>query len=377
MYWHPRTLRNFDWWLSLFVLVLTGVGLIMVFSAVTAFADSDEVRSHLVKQGAAIAMGVVAWVVLVLFDYTELRLMYRVLYAVNIGMLVLVLLIGVEINGSKSWIDLGPILVQPAEFSKILLILTLSHLLDRMERLTSWWDLALPALHALPVLGLVLVQGDLGTALVLAAICVVLVYAAGFPGTKLAAAGLAAFLVVGGIIFSHYQFGTQFPFKEHQWERIHIFLYPESDPLGAGWQVMQSKAAIGSGSMWGSGLGQGIITHSRWLPFQHTDFIFAVLAEEFGFVGGIVVLVLYALVFFRLGSIAQQARDRYGSLLCIGVAGLLGAHVIENIGMTLGLTPVTGIPLPFISYGPTALVSYLTAVGLAQSVAVHRDTITF
>lgn len=376
MYWHPRLWKNWDWAMALFTLLTVGAGLVVMNSAVMGW-NADGAQSYLTKQIAAVVLGVGTWMILSLFDYTDFRHMYRFLYAVNLFVLVLVLVIGVEQNGSKSWLDLKFFQIQPAELSKVLLIITLSKLLEQTERLSSWWDLFPPALHVLPILGLVLLQGDLGTALVIASISVVLVYCAGFPGRKIALAALVGAVVVVGLVYSHYRFGTDVPLKPYQWTRIHIYLYPESDPTGDGYQVMQSKVAIGSGGLWGKGYGQGTQNRLGYLPYQHTDFIFAVLCEEFGFAGGFALLCLFGLIFFRIGSVAHTAKDRFGALIAMGVAGLLGAHVLENIGMALGVTPVTGIPLPFVSYGPTALLANLVAIGLVQSVAVHRDTIMF
>jgi rod shape determining protein RodA len=376
LYWHPRYLKNWDWWLSLFTVMILAGGMAIMRSAVLGF-DPEGVGGYLIRQGAAVALGFLAWIILGLLDYTDLRVMYWILYGFNVLILVAVLLFGVELNGSKSWIDLKVFMVQPAELSKVLLVVTLSKHLDDMERLTSWWDLLTPVLHVLPIVGLVVLQGDLGTAMVIAAVAVVLVYCAGFPGKKILLAGILGAALVVGLVMSHYRWGTNFPLKDYQWQRIHVFLYPEADPTDRGYQVMQSKVAIGSGGLLGRGYGQGTQNKLGYLPYQHTDFIFAVLAEEFGFAGGFTVLMLYGLIFFRIGNVAQQARDRYGALMATGVAALLGAHVLENIGMTLGVTPVTGIPLPFISYGPTALLANLLALGLVQSIAIHRDTLTF
>lgn len=376
MYLHPRYLKNWDWWLSLFTVTILAFGMVVLSSAVMPF-DPGEAKGLLVKQGAAAALGLITWVLLGLLDYSEFRSMYRFVYAFNIFLLVLVLLIGTEVNGSKSWIDLKVFSVQPSELSKVLLVITLSKLLDEQERLQGWLDLVPPIIHVLPILGLVLVQGDLGTAMVIAVISVVLVYCAGFPGRKVLAVFLAGALVVAGLVVSHYRFGTSFPLEDYQWDRIHVYLYPESDPDDKGYQVVRSKVSIGSGGMYGQGYGNGTLHKLGYLPYHHTDFIFAVLVEEFGFAGGVGVLGLFGLILFRIGAVAHMARDRYGSLIAVGVAAVLSAHVLENIGMTMGVTPVTGIPLPFISYGPTALLSSLVAIGLVQSVAIHRDTLSF
>lgn len=362
-----------DWWLFLLVLAIAGVGFVVISSA----SPPDDVRGNLIRQGAAVAMGIIAWVILLLLDYNELRQLYWWIYGLNILMLLAVVLIGVEINGNKNWIRLGPVQIQPSELSKILLIITLAKMLDGMERLQTWFDLFTPVMHVLPVFGMVILQGDLGTALVFVAIPVAMVYGAGFPGIKILGGAILGAALIGGLVYSHYTFGTNFPIREDQWARIDTFLYPEKDPQGSGYQVIQSKLAIATGDVWGKGLGQGDRHKNDWLPFPHTDFVFAVVVEEFGLVGGVAVIALYALIFFRLATVAFTARDRYGTLIVVGVTGLLAAHVLENIGMTMGLTPVTGIPLPFISYGPTALLANLAAIGLVQSVAARRDPVQY
>lgn len=364
-----------DWPLFAIVLAITAVGFVVISSA----APSYEVKADLVKQAAAVVMGMVAWAILLLLDYNELRTLHWWVYGFNIAMLFAVVVFGVEVMGNKNWLDLGVIMVQPSELGKVLLIITLARQLDDMERLEAWWHLAPPILHVMPVLGAVVLQKDLGTAMVFAVIGVVMVYGRGFPGWKLATAGLLVAAFVVGSVWSHYTYGTVFPLNINpdQWDRIDSFLYPEKDPEGAGYQVLQSKMAIASGDIWGKGYKQGEYQQNGWLPFPHTDFVFAALVEEWGFVGGAVLLGLYALLFLRLAVIAFSANDRYGTLIVVGVAALFGAHVLENVGMTMGLMPVTGIPLPFVSYGPTALLANMAAIGLTQSVAARREPLPY
>ena len=375
LYWHRRFLKMIDWPLFLIVLAIAAMGFIAISSA----APSYEVKADLVKQGAAVGLGVVAWAILLLLDYNELRGLHWWIYGFNAAMLFAVVVFGVEVYGNKNWLDLGFIMVQPSELGKVLLIVTLAKQLDSMERMTAWFDLALPIAHVLPILGAVVLQKDLGTALVFIVISVVVVYTRGFPGKKILAVGLLAAALVVGSVYSHYTYGTVFPLNINpdQWSRIDSFLYPEKDPQGSGYQVLQSKMAIATGDIWGKGYKQGDWQQGGWLPFPHTDFIFAALVEEWGFVGGAVLLGLYVLLFLRLAVVAFSANDRYGTLIVAGVAALFGAHVLENVGMTMGLMPVTGIPLPFVSYGPTALVANMAAIGLVQSVAARREPLPY
>lgn len=362
-----------EWWLPLLVLALTACGMVVIATAV----PPDMVRYHLIRQVAAACMGLVAIIILPFIDYEDYRGLAPYLYWLSIALLLGVFLFGKEVNGNKNWLNLGVIQVQPSELVKVVMIVTLAKRLDAMDRLTSWFDLALPVLHVLPIVALVLAGKDLGTAFVFAVIAVVMSYAAGFPGKKILAAGLPLILLVVGLVYSHFTWGIEFPLSEPQWSRIETFLWPERNIADGGWQVFQSKVAIGSGGLQGKGLGESAQAQLGWLPFPHTDFIFAVLGEQFGFVGGVAVIAAFGLVFYRIATVAYTARDRYGALIAMGVAAMLGAHVLENIGMTMGVTPVTGIPLPFISYGPTALLANLAAIGLVLAVAVRRDPVPF
>lgn len=362
-----------DWWLILFIFGLVGVG----FVAISTSVEPEYVRGDLIKQGAAFILGLIAWVIFALLDYNELRGLSRFLYIASMLMLASVLVFGVNTRGNQNWLQFGSINVQPSELAKVLLIVTLAKLLDNMERLHSWFDLLLPIAHVLPVFGMVIWQGDLGSALIFIAISIILVFAAGFPLRKFIAVGLLGATLLFGMGYAHYAHDIHFPLRKDQWKRIDAFLDPEAHLADGGYQVVQSMTAIGTGQFWGKGLGLGERHRNGWLPDSHTDFIFAVIGEEFGFVGGAVVIGLYGLIFFRLASVAYSARDRYGGLIVIGVAGLLGGHVLENIGMTMGLAPVTGIPLPFVSYGPTSLVANMAAMGLVHSVAARREPIPF
>jgi Cell cycle protein. len=291
-----------DWPLFIIVLLIAATGFVVISSA----APASEVKGDLIKQAAALVMGFVAWAILLLLDYNELRTLHWWIYGFNVLMLFAVVAFGVEVYGNKNWLDLGVIMVQPSELGKVLLIITLAKQLDDMERLTAWWHLAAPIAHVLPVLAAVVLQKDLGTALVFAVIAVVMVYGRGFPGTKLLAAGVLAAALVVGSVWSHYTYGTVFPLNINpgQWERIDAFLYPEKDPQGAGYQVLQSKMAIASGDIWGKGYKKGEYQQNGWLPFPHTDFAFASLVEEWGFVGGAVLLGLY------WAALSQAGRHR-------------------------------------------------------------------
>jgi rod shape determining protein RodA len=215
---------------------------------------------------------------------------------------------------------------------------------------------------------LVFLQPDLGTALSFLAILLGMLWAAGVPRGQLAG------LVAAGLVASPLAWPL---LKPYQRTRLLAFLDPGADPLGAGYNLIQSKIAIGSGGVWGKGLFAGTQNTLQFLPMQHTDFVFAVIGEELGFVGAVGVLLLFCLWLWRVLQVASSARDSFGSYLCVGVACMVAFHVLVNVGMTVGLAPATGIPLPFVSYGGTALVAQLAGVGLVLSVAARRSKILF
>lgn len=357
---------------------LITLGIIMISSAARGFNGIEDAAGKVDKQIIAAALGLILMTVAMLFDYEEFGRMRWVLYGLNMALLGAVLVIGKVTNGAQSWIGYGPVQIQPSEFGKVMLILTLGHQLSRMDRLTSLWDLIIPAFHVLPLLALLMLQPDLGTSLVFIVITVAMVYMAGFPGGKIALVGGGPIVAVAGWFYSHLRWGTSmWPLDDFQVKRLEVFVDPTKDPLEAGWHVIQSKIAIGSGGLLGRGLYHGTQTQLGFLPEQHTDFIFSVIGEEFGFRGGVAVILMFLALLWRVMAIAANAKDRYGTLICTGVAAMIGFHVLENVGMTLGVMPVTGIPLPMISYGGSALMANMIAIGLVLNVGMRRHTIIF
>lgn len=375
-----RLLRNTDYVLLLVVLSLCVMGVTVVSSAVLGY-DPTNAYGYVYRQVAGVVLGSLALVVVVLFDYTEFARMYRSLYVGNLVLLALVWVPGLGLGrdevGAQSWINLGIVNLQPAELSKVSLILTLAWLLARTESLLSWRELLPAFIHVLPALSLVLLQPDLGTALVFLALSAAMLYAAGTPGWKFLLAALLSVALAVGAVVAHLRWDVPLPLPRHQVERLICWLQPSYDLQGACYNVYQSKLAIATGSLLGKGFAQGNRSQMGYIPENHTDFIFAVVGEEFGFVGAAVVILLFLLLLWRVVVAATQAKDRYGMLICTGAAAMIGFHVVENIGMTMGIMPVTGIPLPFISYGPTAVVANMVAIGLVLNVHMRRQKIMF
>lgn len=372
-----RLLRHLDKLLLLVVAALIAFGVVIISSAARGY-NLETADSFVNKQMIAAMLGLALMLVIMLFDYSEFGRMSTIIYGLNVGLLVAVLVIGTEMNGARAWIDIGGFRLQPGEYGKVMLILTLAHHLSRLDRLESIWDLILPGLHVLPLVGLLILEPDLGTALVFLVIAAAMIYMAGFPGWKLTVLGGTPIALVGAWFYAHLRWGvSMYPLQPHQIERIRNFVNPNADPLDSGWQVLQSKISIGSGGLWGKGLYQGTQNQLGFLPEQHTDFIFSVIGEELGFVGGATVILLFLILLWRIMTIAATSKDRYGMLIATGVTAMIGFHVLENVGMTLGIMPVTGIPLPFISYGGSNLMANLVALGLVLNVGMRRQTIMF
>lgn len=370
-----RLFKNLDFTLLTVVVVLVGVGLVMVYSATHAKVGLIQPDHFLFvkKQLVAVLIGVVGMFLLLFFDYRVSDQMSQFLYGFNILMLLLVLLIGTEANNAKSWL-FG---VQPSEFAKVIMIITLGKYLAEKESLNSFYNLFGPLLYLSIPLFLILMQPDLGTALVFIFFFFIMLYMAGFPGWKLTILILAGIMALMLMFVGHRYFHTPLPIKEYQIARLTSFINPERDPRGSGWNVRQAQIAVGSGQFFGKGLFRGTQGRLGYLPENHTDFIFAVLCEELGFSGGFGVLFLFFILIWRGTRIAYQARDKTGSLIATGIVSMFLFHVLENVGMNMGIMPITGIPLPFISSGGSAMIASLVAVGMLVNIWARRQKIMF
>lgn len=352
--------------LFIVTLALCICGLVLIQSA-----SETPVRDGIV-QGAAMLIGLVVMTVLTWIDYDYFRALWPFAAGFSAFLLVLVLLIGIggEEVGTTGWISLGPVSLQPSELAKIGFIITFSCHLNRVrERVSEFKHFMLLMLHFGAYAGLVLLQPDFGTAMVFAVIALGMLFIAGLDWRYFLAMGiLLPVTAVGGYFFL---------LKDYQKKRIFTFLNPESDPTGAGYHVLQSKIAIGSGQLTGNGYKNGPITQNGLLPAAKTDFVFGALGEEFGFFACILLLFLLFFMIWRTFYAAINAKDSFGELLCVGVGAMLSFHVIENVGMCIGLLPVTGIPLPLISHGGSNVLATMMALGIVQSVVVHRRAVHF
>jgi len=356
-----RSVRDLDWPLLIITLVICGMGILQIYSAAHETVWSDAWW----KQALWVAVGVgIMWIVAKV-DYHTLLSRAFVFYGLSLAGLVLVLVIGKQTFGSRRWISVGGFHLQISEFVKTVIILLVARYLTELksDRVEGRDLLKLGGLVLVPML-LVVKQPDLGTALCYLPILAIGVFLAGLRWQYLVTIAVILTLVLPA--------GWRFALKDYQKTRLVTFLDPGLDPRGSGYQVIQSKIAVGNGGMWGQGVTRGTQTKYRFLPVPHTDFIFSSFAEEHGFVGALGVLLLYFIVLMRLTQNAQTAPDRAGTFVVMGVVAVLSFHILVNVGMVVGFMPVTGIPLPLMSYGGSSVLFMFLALGMVMNVRMRR-----
>lgn len=345
------------------------MSLVIIGSATHINTPSDDRYWFVARQGifALVNVGFAAF--LLNFDYKMLQGYGNKLYVFNLIMLLAVMFVGQSALGAQRWISIGPISIQPSEFSKIIMIVSLATMLEnRVGKLNTLHDLLPVAAYVgLPFL-LVMKQPDLGTSLVFMAIFFGMIFACGINLKILGgifATGIAMMPILWHVL------------KDYQKMRIMVFMDPNVDPLGSGYHIIQSKIAIGSGLLFGKGLFEGTQSQLNFLPENHTDFIFAVVGEELGFLGVTFLLLLYLVVLWRGMCIARDASDMFGRLLAVGITSMLAFHVLVNVGMTLGIMPVTGIPLPLMSYGVSSLTTNILSITILMNIQLRKQKLLF
>ncbi|SJZ92961.1 rod shape-determining protein RodA [Selenihalanaerobacter shriftii] len=371
-----KLLQDLDYLIPLITLILIAIGILIIDSA--THIDGSVGNRFIMKQLIAAILGVILVIVSLIFDYRALRNYSNLIYMLTILMLVGVLFLGKEVAGSKSWIQLGSLSFQPSELAKLGMIIALANFLaDRRQKLKELKHFIFSCLYIVPIIILVLLQNDLGTTLVLLAIFAGIFYIAGANLKYYFSIAGTVCALIGGMLIAHFQFGVPIPLKEYQLMRLIIFWNPNLDPLGYGYNIIQSKIAIGSGGLLGKGLFDGTQSQLGFLPEKHTDFIFSVLGEEFGFIGVAVVLICYFILIWRAIKVALEAKDDFGQLLVVGILSMFIFHIFENVGMVVGIMPITGIPLPFISYGGSSLLTNILAIGLIINVNIRKKKLIF
>ena len=376
-----KSLRNLDWSFILNIYILLGMSLLVLSSAsrsAPAAVTAGDPYYYFKKQLVWIAVGTIAFIFSATFNYNNLYKYANFLYGVNILVLAAVLFVGEAKKGAQRWISLGPFDFQPSEFAKLIIVIALAAFLSkRQNKLNSIKDFIAPFLFVgIPML-LILKQPDLGTALVFIAILFGMMFVAGARPLLLGGIIAAGVVIVGTALFAHFNFGVPLPLKDYQLKRLITFANPQLDPLGSGYHVIQSMVAIGSGGLIGKGFMHGSQVQLNFLPEHHTDFIFSVVGEEFGFVGAIVLLLAYFSLLYKAIKIAADARDIFGALIVTGVVSMFAFHLLVNMGMTMGIMPVTGIPLPLLSYGGSTMITMMLALGLVVNVNLNRQTLMF
>lgn len=358
----PRV-QDFDWALLAIVAAITGIGVLEIYSSTHASGMAGIQWKQLMWVG----LGIVGMFVISRINYHTLLDQAPALYLFGIATLLIVLAIGHTHFGAKRWVILGGVNLQVSELMKLIIIIVLARYFSevRTDRLTLT-DLVKVAILTIVPVALILKQPDLGTAMVLIPVALVGAFLAGIEW-KHAAVGvvLIGLLIPVGLNMRHH-------LKPYQQQRIETFLHPEEDQRGAGYQVLQSEIAVGSGGFWGKGFGKGSQNQLGFVPVRYSDFILAALAEEMGFIGVCVVLLLYLGLILRLVDNAQKAKDKAGMFVVMGVTAILGFHVLVNASMVIGYMPVTGIPLPLMSYGGSATAFVFLALGLVMNVRMRR-----
>ena len=362
----PRSLRDklfeINWAFVLLVGLIGAIGVGMLYS--TAGGDWNP---WAVRHAGRFALGLSVMILVAMFPPRFWMGLAYPAYLGSLGLLVAVELVGVTAMGAQRWLEIGPIRLQPSELMKVALVLALARYYHDLEpeKVSRLGGLIPPAFMIGAPMMLIINQPDLGTAVLLAATGAAIVFLAGLSWKIILPAGIAG--VVGAVGFLRYGL------KPYQRERVMTFLDPESDPLGSGYHILQSKIALGSGGMTGKGYMQGSQAHLDFLPEKQTDFIFTMLGEEFGFVGGIFVLALYGLLLANCILIAASCKSVFLRLTVMGVTTTFALYIFINTAMVMGLVPVVGVPLPMISYGGTVMMAVLAGLGLVLGAHVHRS----
>ena len=358
--------RAFDVQLATYAALLAAIGLVM------AYTNSVESGSTPLDAGTTFTRGlmwagiaVVVFVATTLFDYRWLKTLAWPIYALQLGLLVLTLAIGDGVGGAARWIALGPFTFQFSELAKILMIIVLADFLAaRHDKLDSLGTILGACLLVVPPLGLVMLQPDLGTSLVFAAILAGMLWMSGasLKWLTILTAGVIALIPVA----------WNYILRDYQKERLTSFLNATPDIQGSGYQLYQAQIAVGSGGWMGKGLTNGTQAQGDFLPVQTTDFVFAILAEELGFIGAVVLFVLFGLLIWRVLVAGWRSRDPFGTMFAAGVGSMILFQVVVNVGMVMGIMPITGIPLPFVTHGGASLVSMAIGLGILQSINIRQ-----
>jgi len=357
----------------MFMILVLCAGFMVLRSASVAASERFGI-DFLKQQITAASIGLILILVIQTMDISRMKRFERPVYILMLLLLTATLTFGETAKGAQRYLELGPVTLQPAEPVKIMFIFCYAYYLSSKNMQLRTWKRLIPALcyGVLPLM-LVVALPDIGTGLVFVAVIFGMLLAAGASVFKLI---LLFGSAIGGIVFwiyGHMTRGWWLPLQDYQLMRLVVFVDPGYDPRYWGWNLLQAQITVGSGGLWGQGWGQGIQTASGYLPEQWTDFIFCVLGEEFGFIGCFVVLALYLSMLIRCLMIATRSKDLFGGIIISGIVSMFVFHVLQNVGMVVGIMPITGIPLPFVSYGRSALLSCMIAIGMVLNIGVYKE----
>lgn len=360
-------IKNIDFILVVCVIALAAIGIVGIYSAGYA---TDVNKDEYIKQIIFFGVGMLIIIILQIIPNSLFELGGYFLYIINLILLVAVLFTS-KIMGANSWFNLGGILYQPSELMKIGFILTFAKLLVGLKKIPKSQKknkilmiIALLATFGVPV-ALILLQPDFGTAAVFLAIALFMLFKSGIKYRYILLGGAILLVCIPLVYF--------FLLNDVQQARINVFLDPSLDPLGSGYNAIQSKLAVGSGMLFGTGILQGVQTQLGYIPIKTSDFIYSVLSEEFGFIMSVLIIILFVTMIIRIIRTSKYASDEYLGLVVIGIAGMIFFHFVQNIGMTIGILPITGVPLPFVSYGGSSMITNSIAIGIVLNIAAKKN----
>ncbi|WP_129671546.1 FtsW/RodA/SpoVE family cell cycle protein [Candidatus Chloroploca sp. Khr17] len=373
-----RRWRQYNWPLLVCVIVLLVLGALAVYSATLTAVTGTGVPLHIIYPDHLINMslGLALMVAFTFFDYQLLSSLARPIYLIGVVLLILVLFIGRTSEGARSWIEVGARTFQPTELAKLALIIVLAAYWQRFEQISDRWLVQLGGLVLAGMIGvLVLVQPDLGGAIVIVSIWIMMTWGSGVRWQQI----LTLTLITLPLAYIGWQ--SDAFLDDYQKRRLLTFYYLLNDPsqvdFNDSYNVVQAMNALTQGGLFGAGLTNGLFSQGNYVPVQHTDFIFAVIGEEMGFFGGVVLITFQAILLWQALSIANQARDTFGRLMALGIFGMLFCHLVINLGMNMSLLPVTGLPLPLVSHGGSFMIITLISIGLLQSIALRSKRLVF
>lgn len=371
MIFSKKIKRNFDFGLLLNILIICIIGVIAVSSATHAF--NGGTKRFLILQIVWIIIGLIALIITIYVDYTSIKAYSRIIYLINLILLLIVVALNKVTNGASSWIGIGTLGGQPSEFMKLsIIILFAKKIEDYEDNINNFKNLAEFFILSIIPLGLIIIQPDLGTAAVIFVIIFGMIF---MSGIKLKTIFITIFSIIVASVGIWY-----FPIdilQPHWRQRIYTFFNPSANSADALYHITHSMIAVGSGEIFGMGFGKGVQNNGGYLPEAYSDFIFSAFCEDFGFIGASILLVLYFVLLFKLLKLSKVSKDKFGNIIIIGILFMFTFQIFQNIGMTIGLMPITGITLPFVSYGGSSMLTSMVSIGLVLNITIRRHKINF